>query len=212
MKTAGRWLFWMAAFWAATAFGEENSAPLVLRVFQDFYTAPQLGLAVDATECRDLEPLIKSVLGPLLADYCVKNRISVTEEDLKDYCRRMLPEGASFKDAWAEWAPTGTQRGMRQKAMVQLTFWKMQKSLFEQYGGRVERNGGEPPQAFDAICTYVSEREQAGDFTIHDARLKIRFWECLRTPKGMLVPAEEGRALIEEHPLDRAKRMMSEEP
>ena len=211
MNTAGRALGLAAALWAAAACGGEEQAPLVLRVFQDFYTAPQLGLAANATECRDLEPLIKAVLGPLLADYCEKNGTAATVEDLQDYCRRRLPEGTSFKEAWAEWQPTGRQWRLRQKAAVELTFWKLQKSLFEKYGGRVERTGGEPPQAFDAVCAYVTEREQAGDFTIHDARLKIRFWECLRTPKGTLVPAEAGRALLDEHPLDRAKRLMAEE-
>ena len=212
MKNPGRGLVVALALWAATASGEDTPAPLVLRVFQDFYTAPQLHLAPGATECRDLEPLIKAVLGPLLTDYCEKNGVAATEADLKDYCRRLLPEGGLFKEAWAEWQPTGRQWRLRQQAAVELTFWKLQKSLFETYGGRVERTGGEPPQAFDAVCAYVTEREQAGDFTIHDARLKIRFWECLRTPKGGLVPAEAGRALIAEHPLERAKRLAAEDP
>ena len=88
-------------------------------------------------------------------------------------------------------------------AIAELTMWKLQQSLFEKYGGRVARVAGAQPQAFDAMCAYVAEREQAGDFTIHDARLKILFWECLRAPKCPPLAGAEARALIAEHPADR---------
>ena len=52
--------------------------------------------------------------------------------------------------------------------------------------------------------------ESAGDFTIPDEQLRIRFWECLRTPKYPLVSGEEARALIEEHPADRQKLLRAD--
>ena len=74
----------------------------------------------------------------------------------------------------------------------------------------VARVGGAQPQALDAMCAYAAERERAGDFTFHDARLEIRFWECLRAPKDPLVSGEDARALIAEHPADRLKRGRTE--
>lgn len=214
MKTngAGRWIRWAICLCAGTVFAGEAPPPLVLRVFGDFYDAADLGLSASASGCRELEPLTKAIIGPLFADYCEKTGIAVGEEDLKEYCRRQLPAGASFIETWAEWAPNGNRRKARQEASARLAVWKLQKSLFEKYGGQVARSEGFPPQAFDAMCAYVAEREEAGDFVILDRQLRIRFWECFRTPKSPLVPADAGRALIEEHPADRQNRGPQAEP
>ena len=207
---AGRWLGLAAILWVATASGEETKDALILRVFDSFYTASELGLSANASTCRELEPLVKTLMGSLFADYCEKAGISVGEEDLKEYCRRQLPGDVPFEEAWAQWAPGGGQWRMRKLALAQLTMWKLQKSLFERYGGRVAQVGGAQPQAFDAMCAYAAERKEAGDFTFHDARLEIRFWECLRAPKDPLVSGEDARALIAEHPADRLKRGRTE--
>lgn len=207
---AGRWLGLAAILWVATASGEETKDALILRVFDSFYTASELGLSANASTCRELEPLVKTLMGSLFADYCEKAGISVGEEDLKEYCRRQLPGDVPFEEAWAQWAPGGGQWRMRKLAIAELTMWKLQQSLFEKYGGRVARVGGAQPQAFDAMCAYAAERKEAGDFTFHDARLEIRFWECLRAPKDPLVSGEDARALIAEHPADRLKRGRTE--
>ena len=209
MKSAARWVVVVICLWAFPVFSAE---PLVLRIFHDFQTAAELGLSPNATECRELEPLTKGVIGPLFADFCQKNGVVAGQADLKEYCRKQLDAEALFKEAWAEWAPNGSQWRARQAAVVELTMWKLQKALFEKYGGRVIQNTGNQPQAFDAMVAYVAEREKAKDFTILDARLKLRFWECLRRPKMGLVSEETGRPLIEEHPVDRRKRKRSKAP
>ena len=152
MKTAGRGWVLAMGLWAAGAWAEPAKEPLVLRVFNDFYTATELGLAPQASECRDLEPLVKGVVGPLFADYCDKNGISVGEEDLKDYCRRQLSDESLFIETWAEWTPTGNSRKARQQAIVELTMWKLQKSLFAKYGGRVIQGEWAPPRRVALDC------------------------------------------------------------
>lgn len=53
--------------------------------------------------------------------------------------------------------------------------WKLNRSLYRQYGGRVifQQFGPEP---LDAYRQYLEERQAAGDFTIHDASLEQEFW------------------------------------
>ena len=198
-----RWLWAAAVLWAVA--GQAAPDPLVLRMFDAFHSASELGLATNAATCAELEPLVKAVIGPLFADYAARNDLAVGEADLKEYCRRLAPaaDDATFADAWEQWKPGGGQWRLRQQAAAELALWKLQKSLYERYGGRVVCVAGAPPQAFDAMCAYVAEREQAGDFTIHDARLKIRFWECLRAPKCPPLAGAEARALIAEHPAER---------
>jgi hypothetical protein len=209
MKTLGHWLGMALGLWAVGVLAQGEP---VLTVLEKSYAAAELGLQPNATECREVEPLIKGVIGPLFADYCRTAGISVSADELKDYCRRQLPDEGLFTETWAAWAPNGVQWKARQEASAQMMVWKLQKSLFAKYGGRVIRSDWTSPQAFDAMFAYVAEREKAGDFEILDARLKLRFWECLRTPKDPLVPAEEGRTLIEEHPVDRRKRLAQANP
>ena len=201
--------FRRAAWWLAVALGAaaagaaEVQAPLVVRIFDDFRTAADLGFPPGATDCQSLTPFVMAVVEPLLVNFSRSEQIDVTEEDLKDCCRRQLPEGASFREAWAEWEPGGSRWGARQRLAVDLKAWKLQQALFARYGGQVLPRPGGQPLALDAIVALVAEREQAGDLTFYDERLKIRFWECLRFGWGRPVAAEEGRPLIEQHPLDR---------
>lgn len=188
---------------AMMTIAQEGVESPVLTVLGDTSYASELGLSVTASACGELDPLIKGIIGPLFADYVKQNNLSATEEDLKEFCRRTLPEGELFSDTWAEWSPHGKRWRARQNAILQLTVWKLQLSLFNQYGGRVMQNRGAQPQAVDAMFAYLAEREEAGDFLIHDDRLKLRFWECMRQPGAPLLSEEEGRALLEAHPADR---------
>lgn len=206
MKTRLLGLVLATGLWTVAAGAEQNPAPLVLRVFGDFHTAADLGLSAEAVECRELTPFVMAVVEPLLAAYRQQAGIAVTEDDLMEYCRRQLPEDASFKEAWAEWQPGGSRWGFRERSAVELAAWKLQKALFAEYGGGVLRNPGGQPQAIGALVALAAAREEAGDFTIYNERLRMRFWECLRLGWGKLVPEEQGRKLIEQHPADRVQR------
>lgn len=183
---------------------EPPSAPVV-RVFEEFRTAADIGFPSGATDCPALTPLVMAVVVPVLEDFARREQLDVTEDDLKDYCRRQLPADASFRETWAEWGPGGSRWRERQLARGELETWKLHRALFAQYGGRVRPSPGGQPQAVDAIVALVAERAAAGDITFYDERLKIRFWECLRQGGGRLVSAEEGRGLLEQHPADRRR-------
>lgn len=183
----------------------EVQDPLIVRIFDDFRTAPEIGIPPGATDCPALTPLVMAVVGPVLEDFARREQIAVTEEDLKDYCRRQMPPDVTFRETWAEWGPGGSQWRIRQRAKGELEPWKLHRALFVRYGGRVMPVPGGQPQAVDAVVALVAEREQAGDVAFYDERLKRRFWECLRYGWNQSVPAEEGRDLIERHPLDRGK-------
>ncbi|GEM_PF-5051887 len=179
---------------------EDAGEPLVLMVLGRSYTALELGLSANASECRDLEPLTKAIIGPLFADYITENRLSVSDEELRDFCRRQLPEGELFSEVWAEWSSHGARWRERQEAVMQLTVWKLQLSLFNRYGGRVTKTPGVQPQAYDAMFAYIAERGKAGDVIFFDDHLELRFWECFRQPSAPLLSEEEGRPLLEANP------------
>ncbi len=65
--------------------------------------------------------------------------------------------------------------------------WKLQQSLYRQYGGRViyQQVG---PEAIDALRDLAKDQEASGAFAIADAGLRQRFWEpFMREKPGVLV-------------------------
>lgn len=207
---ARRWLLGLAIGLGAGLVGaEEAKAPPALTVLGQSYAAAELGNPAPNSDCQAFEPMAKAVMGPLFAAYADQAGLAVAEGEIKDYCRRRFADAdeKEFAETWEQWQPRGVQWKARQEAVLRLSVWKLQKSLFEKFGGRVAPGAGAPPKAFDAMAAYLAEREEAGDFAIPDGQLRIRFWECLRTPKESLLPPEQGRVLIEEHPADRPKRL-----
>jgi hypothetical protein len=200
-----RTILWLAVLvgmwgWLTPGVADDGVEPPVLTVLGESYTASKLGLVEEAAECRELEPLTKAIIGSLFAEYISENSISVSDDDLKEFCRRRLNEGELFMDVWAEWSPHGKQWRSRQQAVMQLTVWKLHLSLFDRYGGRVTQNPWAQPQAFDGMFAYIAEQEKSGNLIIHDSHLKLRFWECFRQPRDPLLSEEEGRLLLEAHP------------
>jgi len=63
----------------------------------------------------------------------------------------------------------------RDMATAMIRQWKINKSLYETYGGRIiyQQLG---PGPLDAYREFLEERERAGAFTITDPALAERFW------------------------------------
>ncbi len=61
-------------------------------------------------------------------------------------------------------------------AQQMITAWKLNRSLFERYGGRVifQQAGPEP---IDAYRIFLEEHRDAGDFEIIDPQLREAFWK-----------------------------------
>jgi hypothetical protein len=55
--------------------------------------------------------------------------------------------------------------------------WKVCKSLYEKYGGRVGMGSLGAWIAFDAQNALLREHHKAGDITFHHAEVEKAFWE-----------------------------------
>jgi hypothetical protein len=57
--------------------------------------------------------------------------------------------------------------------------WKINRALYEQYGGRIIfQQGG--PEPLDAYRQFLEEREERGDFAIRNEQLAVDFWSYYR--------------------------------
>lgn len=61
-------------------------------------------------------------------------------------------------------------------ARQMIVAWKLNKSLFDQYGGRVafQQAGPEP---LDAYAAFLADRKKAGAFGIYDPAIESAFWD-----------------------------------
>lgn len=233
MKTngIGRWIGLAVCLWAATSFAEEAQDPIVLTVLGTNYTAKELGVEADASPDLLVARTFLKIQSGIMGAYFENLNYQPSEEELKEYCRRSAPTPEEmndifgrdrpfplsteelFQNFWQDWQRDATnEHGFKQNATEQLTEWKFNQSLFNQYGGRVRVDAIRSPGASDAACAYLADREAAGDFSIRDAELRDRYWNLMRTSAPVqLVSEEEGRAALAEHPADRQKRQAVQE-
>lgn len=224
------WLGLAAGLWAAVARAQDAPEPVVLTVMGTNYTARELGAGTDGDPEKMAWRAFSQIQGGIMGAFVEKLECQPSEEDLKDYCRRSAPTPAEMdatfdnphpttlgaeeivESFWQDWQRDADDPdGPKQLAAGRLKDWKINRALFARYGGRVWVGTDRVPAAYDALRALLAEREAAGDFTIHDERLRARYGEFLRLPPpGPLVSEAEGRAALAEHPADRQKRQANQ--
>jgi len=71
--------------------------------------------------------------------------------------------------------PAETAAARDQVADAFIRQWKINRALYQEYGGRIIfQQGG--PEPLDAYRRFLEERQARGDFEILDADLETRFW------------------------------------
>ncbi len=73
--------------------------------------------------------------------------------------------------------------------------WKVNKALYEKYGGRIvgQKFGPEP---FDAIRDFLIEQEKAGAFKIIDKSCETYFWQYFANDKQRFMSKEDGEKYL----------------
>lgn len=73
--------------------------------------------------------------------------------------------------------------------------WKLDKALFEKYGGRAHfQQAGVQP--FDAVIRFLEEQEASGAFTILDEDYEAEFWAYWRSDGHNFISEEEAAQLM----------------
>jgi hypothetical protein len=69
--------------------------------------------------------------------------------------------------------------GNRKFASTLVQSWKVQRSLYRRYGGRVLLSSFGTHVAVDAMKRFLQEEEKRGSFEIHDPGLRAAFWAAV---------------------------------
>lgn len=216
--SVGRWL--AVGLWASAAWAQEAPEPVVVTVLGTNYAARELGIENGADGRRRALAVLAQIQRGIFGAYGMRAEFEVGEAELKEYCRQMIPTGAElgstidtsnwFETTWAEWQDGGPRSDDRAMAASDIRAWKVNKSLFERYGGRVYGMPMSPPLALEAGWAYLAEREEAGDFAIPDAELRAEYWKCLRELKPPASSEIDGAAAFARSPGEYMKRQALE--
>lgn len=153
------------------------------------------------------EEVQAQILGRLLRDYAAREGLGPTQEEIDAFLADMDrtlqadlgDEYESMDDLPPEEAAEARKmRGAMAGSMIER--WKINKSLYDSYGGRVifQQFGPEP---LDAYRQFLEARQAAGDFEILDEEVAAAFWRYF-TDASMhdFFPPEEAAAVFETPP------------
>jgi hypothetical protein len=131
---------------------------------------------------EDPDTLRSVILGRLLGAYAVESGIGVSDAEIERYLKQMDQTlkndlGDRYTDP-STLSPEEQQEAlsMRQRmANALIRGWKINRSLYEKYGGRVvyQQMGLEP---LDAYRQFLEDAQSMGRFSIREAELEAAFW------------------------------------
>jgi hypothetical protein len=163
----------------ASAAVETRSAPAAVHGDPAIPVAGHVLGTVIHTE--DAEELRYVVLKVLTDRYAASKGLEVTQAEKEAYVKHVRE--ALAKDPAV--APTLVEESAEDQAArleIATAFimqWKINRALYQQYGGRIVfQQGG--PEPLDAYRKFLEERQAAGDFSIDDTAQAEEFWRYYR--------------------------------
>jgi len=130
---------------------------------------------------QDAEELRYVVLKELTDRYAASKGLEVTQAEREAYVAHVR-EALSKDPAVASTLGDETAEDQAARLEIAGAFilqWKINRALYQQYGGRIIfQQGG--PEPLDAYRKFLEERQAAGDFSIEDPALAAEFWRYYR--------------------------------
>ncbi len=105
-----------------------------------------------------------------------RGQLESQRETLQSILDSNVEQEAFGRKTWGDDYEKQTRKIGERIAQQMITAWKLNRSLFERYGGRVifQQAGPEP---VDAYRLFLEEHRDAGDFEIIDPQLREAFWK-----------------------------------
>ena len=133
----------------------------------------------DEVRTADADEVQQTILTRLFDRYAEQEGIEATDAEVDAYVdatrRGMRARGLTAEDELTPEEAAEVAQMRRDMGRAMIRQWKLNKSLYERYGGRIifQQLGPEP---LDAYRRYLEERQAAGDFRIHDEAMADAFW------------------------------------
>ncbi|MEE4173663.1 MAG: META domain-containing protein [Xanthomonadales bacterium] len=140
----------------------------------------------DDLRLENPEAVQARILDRLFGAYRVHHSLEATDEEIAAYLADMnralaedLGDEAESMDDLTEDERAEVKALREGMARSMIEQWKLNRALYEQYGGRViyQQFGPEP---LDAYRQFLEERQAAGDFVFLDPDVEAAFWRYFR--------------------------------
>jgi hypothetical protein len=136
-----------------------------------------------AIHTRDAEELRYFVLQQLTDRYAVERGIGVAAEEKTAYVEHVsaaLSKDPNFSGSGLGSGESAEEKASREEvATAFIHQWKVNRALYQQYGGRILfQQGG--PEPLDAYRKFLEESAARGDFRIANKELEAGFWRYYR--------------------------------
>jgi hypothetical protein len=138
---------------------------------------------VGETKITETDDLGGRVLGLLLDQYAAERKLEASDEEVGEFISRLKEAekaGQAEHPEFSEGSLTEAEKkevaGMRDgMARSIIKAWKVNKALFDEYGGRViyQQGGAEP---LDAYRKFLEAQMKAGAFTLSDKKYEADLW------------------------------------
>lgn len=139
--------------------------------------ATAYGEALHTADAAELQAMIVT---RVLDRYASQNNLRVEDAELTAFVdnmrRGMAAEGLTIQEELTPQEREEVDAMRRNMARAMIRQWKVNKSLYQTYGGRIiyQQLGPEP---LDAHRQYFEERQAAGDFSFENPTLEAQFWD-----------------------------------
>jgi hypothetical protein len=160
-----------------------GDAPLPAMVYGDARLPVAGEVLGTVIHTQDAEELQFVVLQKLTDRYAAEKGIDVTDAEKAAYIEHMR-EALSRNPNFSGPLP-GNEESVEDKAAREeiaaafIRQWKVNRALYQQYGGRIIfQQGG--PEPLDAYRKFLEESAARGDFTIANPHLDAGFWRYYR--------------------------------
>jgi hypothetical protein len=155
------------------------SAGLLIAAAPAGHAAPVATVVGKVVDTNDPEALRDAILTPLLDQYAAERGIRAEPPEinatLEKMRRDMAASGLATADDLTPEEKVEMDAMRRDLASGIIRQWKINKALYDQYGGRIiyQQLGPEP---LDAYREFLRQREADGAFAIRDQALEESFW------------------------------------
>jgi hypothetical protein len=161
----------------------------VARVFDDYIYPADIGVASSKLRDDEARRLTDKIFGDLRRRYMDRHKITATPEEIQQFVAAMNrlspPDDDVSKERRKE-----DQRGLEAIGEQMVKGWKLDRMLYEKYGGTVIFQQGNPLEPVGAYRKFLEKMEEAKVFEVYDPDNRQKFWHYLVRQHPFQVPPE----------------------
>jgi hypothetical protein len=150
------------------------------RVFDKYiYPADLKAKSVKLTQ-EQADRLSGRIIGPLFDRYASQKKIAATPKEIDDVNRatqKAIEESGNTLAKALRGNPTKQQKQIENEVAAQVVKkWKLSKAMYEEYGGLVIFQQGNPLEPVGAYRKFLEKMERGKVFEIYDEANRKMFW------------------------------------